>query len=29
MHHKYDIRLKDAFYIIDLGAGIFFENFAS
>ena len=24
MHHKYDISLKDAFYIIDLAAGIFF-----
>ena len=23
MHHKYDISLKDAFYIIDLAAGIF------
>ena len=24
MHHKYDITLKDAFYIIDLAAEIFF-----
>ena len=30
MHHKYDISLKDAFYIIDLAAEIFFfENFES
>ena len=25
MHHKYDVSLKDAFHIIDLAAGIFFE----
>ena len=24
MHHKYDIGLKDAFYIIDLAAGSLF-----
>ena len=24
MHHKYDISFKNAFYIIDLAAGIFF-----
>ena len=29
MHHKYDIGLKDAFNIIDLAAGIFFEKFES
>ena len=23
MHHKYDVSLKDAFYIIDLATGIF------
>ena len=28
MHHKYDISLKNVFYIIDLAAGIFFKNFA-
>ena len=26
MHHKYNISLKDTFYIIDLAAGILFEN---
>ena len=29
MHHKHDVSLKDAFYIIDLAAGFFFENFES
>ena len=29
MHREYDISLKDAFYIIDLAAEIFFENFES
>ena len=29
MHHKYDVSLEDAFYIIDLAAGIFFEKFES
>ena len=24
MHHKYDVGLKDAFYIIDLAAEIYF-----
>ena len=29
MHHKYDISLKDAFFIIYLTAEIFFEKFES
>ena len=29
MHHKYDISLKDAFYIIDFAVGIFLEKFES
>ena len=29
MHHKYDVSSKVAFYIIDLAAEIFFENFES
>ena len=29
-HHVYDVSSKDAFYIIDMAAGIFLcENFAS
>ena len=29
MHHKHDVSLQYAFYIIDLAAGFFFENFES
>ena len=27
MHHKHDVSSKDAFYVIDLAAGIYFGNF--